>query len=745
MLAALTAVAALVGGRVDTLAIHPLHGRVLRQGTDTPIVGALIRNGDQTALTDDRGGFRFPAAARHRELVVVAIGFRPDTIPIGPSPVVIRLASAPPALAPLVVTAASSVGADAGRVIGALDLALRPRRSSQDLLALAPGLVTTQHAGGGKAEQIFLRGFDADHGTDVAVSVDGVPVNLVSHAHGQGYTDLHFLLPEVVADVIVRKGGHAAEDGNLATAGAVAMTVRDRLDRSVVEARGGSFGGRSAFGLAALGGSADAPGGWIGLADQRTDGPFEARQGFRRRNGMARWTMPLGGAHLALTASGFDAAWSASGQIPTRAVAAGTISRFGAIDSTEGGHTSRYDVWVAASAAAGSATPWRLRAWATRYRLDLHSNFTFFLVDSIRGDGIRQVDRRGLGGLSGDIRGAARVGGQPVSWVAGYAVRGDAAEVSLARQVRRRPGDPILASRIREVHQGLWTQAQVPLGRVLASAGIRGDLFRFGVIDRLGGTGPAGTVWAGRVSPRLGLDWSPNGMTTAWVRATRSFHSNDAREVVQAEGSHPALPAATTAEIGIRGAGRRIVAAASLWATDLESELVLVGDEGVTESSGRTRRVGLDLELRADLGAALWLDGNVSLARGRFRDEPAGADRIPLAPSRVIDLGLTYLPEGPFRGALRVRHVGERPADQTGAVQARGATVAELAAAWRRGAIELRLAVDNVFDVEWNEAQFATTSRLAGERGPVTELHFTPGSPRRLELGIRIAPGGSIR
>ena len=239
-----------------------------------------------------------------------------------------------------------STSAAGSRLIRELDIRLRPRESSQELLRLTPGLLIAQHAGGGKAEQIFLRGFDADHGTDVAISVDGVPVNMVSHAHGQGYADLHWLIPEVVDYVEVHKGPYEAADGDLATAGAVALHTKDRLSQAEVSTRGGSFSTVHTLALLPLGGDAARDGGYLALAGHYTNGPFDSRQRYWRSNAFGKWTAAVGSsAQFVATASGYGARWNASGQIPSRAVAEGVIPRFGSLDPYEGGNTQRCGTW----------------------------------------------------------------------------------------------------------------------------------------------------------------------------------------------------------------------------------------------------------------------------------------------------------------------------------------------------------------------------------------------------------------
>ncbi|MFN0178885.1 MAG: TonB-dependent receptor [Gemmatimonadales bacterium] len=724
-----------------------LRGVVRQRGSGTPIGHAVVAwegAPGSGALTGSDGRFRVARIAAGARLVVMAIGYRPDTIPLrGDEPVTAELEPAPLTLAPLVVAAARSIGADlAVIVVRDLELALKAPSSSQELLRLAPGLVIAQHAGGGKAEQIFLRGFDADHGTDVAVSVDQVPVNLVSHAHGHGYADLHFVMPEVVEQVEVRKGGHDPADGNLATAGAVRLVTKDRIDRAVAWGRGGSFGMATLGGLVPFGGGREAGGGFLGLSGQYADGPFQRSQGHRRLNGYGKWTRPVSEDVEAVVAvSGYRARWDASGQVPDRAVRAGLIDRFGAIDPTEGGITGRADLVLGLRSWGGEAADWQLRAYATRYRLDLYSNFTFFLADSVRGDGIAQFDDRTVLGANGEWRRATSLLGVPGRSAAGFSVRSDVAEVELAGQTARRLTTTRLASAISEQNGGLWVRHQFrPTTSVGIDLGVRADLFRFDVAHR-GGEGepaPRGREWAGRVSPKVSLSAEVARGMTAFAAASASFHSNDARDVVLAADSVETLPRAVTVEAGLRAGWSTGTIALSAWRTDLESELVFVGDEGVTEPSGRTRRLGLDLEARARLLGWLWADGDLNLVRGRLRDEPPGAAFIPLAPGRTAMVGLVARGEGPLAAGFRLRHIGDRPADETGAITALGATLAELTASVRLGRMTLSAVVDNLFDVRWNEAQFATTSRLRGEAAAVTELHYTPGAPRRFELGLRM-------
>ncbi|MBW3571717.1 MAG: TonB-dependent receptor [Gemmatimonadetes bacterium] len=719
-------------------------GRVLASD-GTQLEGATVAavGGAASTTSGASGAFRLALPPGATRLVAVRIGFAADTVSVDgdAGEATFRLRPAPLALHPLTITADRGFSPSSSALIGELDLHLRPRESSQELLRVVPGVFIAQHAGGGKAEQIFARGFDADHGTDVAISVDGLPVNMVSHAHGQGYADLHFLIPETVERVEVRKGPYDPRDGDFATAAAISFRTRDRLAAREVAVRGGSFETGHFVALVPLGGDRTRPGGYLAAAGQTSRGPFQRPQDYRRTNAMARWTAPAGaGAELFASASTFSARWDASGQVPERAVRSGAISRFGAIDGSEGGRTGRHDAVLGLRSAPGAERPWEVRAYATRYDLDLFSNFTFFLADPERGDGIEQVDRRWVTGLSGQHSRPGTLFGVPGTLSVGSTVRADRAEVALHSQRERERLGPRVQADVRQTHVGVWAGEALSLsGRVRLQVGLRADVFRFGVVDRLAApaAGAGAVAWKAIVSPRATLAGDLARSTTVHAAVGTGFHSNDARHVATAAPGTPVLPRAVGADLGVRHTWTAGSVAATAWALSLESELVYVGDEGTTEASGRSRRRGVDLEGRVRVLPWVWADADVSLAQGRFPDEPDGADRIPLAPTVVSSGGLTVRDAGPWTGGLRFRQVGSRPANETGSVTARGYRVWQLFAARTFRQVTLRAGIENLFDAEWNEAQFATTSRLAGEPAEgITELHFTPGAPRSGQVGL---------
>jgi outer membrane receptor protein involved in Fe transport len=733
--------------------VHAQAGRAVR-GTVTaeadrrPVADAVLKVIDPPSgrftYSSASGRFELQVPSGEARLLIARIGYEPDTVRLGPDDrrLDVRLRESAFALDPITVSAEPTYSAGSSRTIREFDIQLRPRETAQELLRLAPGLVIAQHAGGGKAEQIFLRAFDGDHGTDVAVSVDGVPVNLVSHGHGQGYADLHFITPEAVHIGEVRKGPYEAEDGNLATAGSVNFRTSDRIEAPRAEARAGTFNTAHGVTMAPFGGDASEAGGYVILSGHYTDGPTISPQKYERFNGFAKLTAPVGdGAEVVASASGFDSHWFASGQIPGRAVQNGSISRFGSIDDTEGGATSRYDVSLGVRSTHGTEKRWEAKAYAVRYDFDLFSNFTFFLDDPVNGDGINQTDDRWIAGVNASYSLPSRLRTVEGRTTIGVGGRSDWTDVGLNRSVGREVREAQVDARVSEQHGFTWVKQDLRVApRIRLQLGLRADLFRFDVLDRLEGTESdldhvSGTRTEGIVSPKANLAIEVSHSTSVFANLGAGFHSNDARGVIQAAPGASVLPRAIGAELGGRYVWAGGSFAVAAWALDLESELTYVGDAGTTEPAGGTRRIGLDLEGRVQLDQWLWADADLNLSRGRFRDEPAGANLVALAPTVTSTGGLTVQGIGDFRGGIRYRHIGDRSADARDAIRALGSTLAEIFASYRVGGVRLMLAVDNLCNVDWNEAQFATTSRLRDEPTEVTELHFTPGSRRSVQLG----------
>jgi outer membrane receptor protein involved in Fe transport len=682
-------------------------------------------------------------------------------------------------LAAVLVEGERPYSAASSKGIRQFDLQVRPNRSAQDMLQLAPGLVIAQHAGGGKAEQIFLRGFDADHGTDVAIFADDIPVNMVSHGHGQGYADLHFLIPEVVDAIDVFKGPYFAPYGNLATAGSVAFRTKEHIDENMVRVEGGQFNTQRITTLFQIPTGGDHQNAYFAGQFYNTDGAVRSAQDFQRFNLFGRFHTHLTEtSKLAFSVSSFSSAWNASGQIPQRAVRSGLVDRFGAIDDFEGGTTSRQNVNFTYSTGEGSSDHFFIQSYFCRYDFKLFSNFTFFLNDPVNGDMIEQTDNRNLFGLNSEYRFLKKLGSVLSATTVGGGFRADNIAVALWNSPDRVRQRLNVDSDIFERNFFLWLEEEWTLGpRWCVQLGLRGDYFTFNVEDQLEtaeGEGAAlphasGYVQKGIVNPKLNLVFSPLSSTDIYVNVGSGFHSNDARDVVIAEkilelkralrrkglteeqiaeelaarnfdpqqSGVETLPRASGAELGVRThLARNVMFGLAAWWLRLGEELVFVGDEGTTEISGRTRRIGLDLEGRVQLLPWLVADADVNLSSGRFLDEPAGADDIPLAPRLTSTGGLTAIHPSGFEASLRYRHLGNRPANEFDTITAEGYTVFNVALGYRWGRVKLLANIENLFDTEWNEAQFDTESRLFNEAEPVSEIHFTPGNPRNIQVGL---------
>lgn len=647
----------------------------------------------------------------------------------------------------VVVTAERTYSAASDAEFHVRDLSLLPRSSAQDLLRIVPGLFIAQHAGGGKAEQIFLRGFDCDHGTDISISVDDAPVNMVSHGHGQGYADLHFIIPEAIENIDISKGPYFARNGDLSTAGTVTFHTYDALKENLVRIETGTYqyspeiyrgiSTYRAVGLFKAPFESDKISAYFGVELYSNDGYFDLAQQFKRLNLMAKATAALTEeSKLSATLFSFNSGWNANGQIPERAVSEGFISRFGSIDSTEGGKTSRTTAIVAYS--TDGASPLTVTGSFTDYRFRLYSNFTLFAEDSVRGDEIEQTDKRSIVTLRAENKRSWFSDGALFTNTVGAQFRSDNITVGLFHDSSRIRLETKVDGDIREHQIGLYDEQGISLPWLQLQAGLRADYVHFNVINTLSASGqPSGIAHQVVFSPKLTVALPINEAITIFGNSGYGFHSNDARAVVSTEGT-ASLPRALGLEVGSRlGKTSDIIyGSIALWQLDLESELVWSGDEGTTEESGRTRRQGIDFDLRINPFEWLFLSTDLTLSRGRFRDLPEGENYIPLAPNITL-VASAVVRSGDFSGAVRLRSLDDRPATENNTVTATGYTVFDLSASYRFSNLEVFANIENLFNIEWNEAQFDTGSRLRGEpAGIASEIHFTAGSPRSLRVGL---------
>jgi outer membrane cobalamin receptor len=612
-----------------------------------------------------------------------------------------------------------------------IDLALKPVKNTQELMRIVPGLFIAQHAGGGKAEQIFLRGFDCDHGTDIQVSIDGMPVNMVSHAHGQGYADAHFIIPETINSIDFGTGPYYTQHGNLNTAGYVSFSTYKSIAKSVVQMEAGRFNTfRVLTMLDLLKKNKDKQSAYVAGEFNYTDGPTESKQAFNRFNVFGKYSLKISDAtQFAASASAFKSKWYASGQVPERAVSAGIINRFGSIDPSEGGHTERYNVNLQSTTNLSKGLQWENQAFFNRYIFSLYSNFTFYLNDPVNGDGINQAEKRNIIGVNSKLKHQHFFGNAVLQSTEGVGLRYDATKNSmLAHQVKRQFINYVTLGDINEANAFAFTQHQLSTGNWLFDAGLRLDYFSFNYNNKLNTT-PQPSQQKAIVSPKLNIQYIVNKAVQLYVKGGKGFHSNDTRVVVANSGKE-ILPAAYGADAGIiLKPMSSLYLNIAVWYLYLNQEFVYVGDEGVVEPSGKTKRQGIDVIVRYQLNKHLFANANFNFTKPRAIGEPKVADYIPLAPTATSTGGLFYKQAKGFNGGISYRYIKNRPANEDNSIVAKGYFIMDAAVRYTKSKYEIGLALENIFNSEWNEAQFATESQLRNEPAPVTELHYTPGSP----------------
>ena len=623
-------------------------------------------------------------------------------------------------------------------------LDLRPVLRTGELLEVVPGLIVTQHSGSGKANQYFLRGFNLDHGTDLATSVDGVPVNMPTHAHGQGYTDINFVIPELVDSIEYRKGTYYADTGNFSAAGAVNLRYRSTLDAPFVALESGDHDYlRGLFAAAPeIGGGTLL----LGLEHSTNNGPWLLEERFHKTNTLLRYSHDTANGRFSVTAQGYDGEWRSTDQIPLRAVQSGALDRFGFVDPTDGGESHRYSLAADWYEQIGAGRL-HANAYAIDYRLDLFSNFTY-AIDTEHGDQFEQLDdRRVYGGQLTWARPLSLLGLSHELDLGLELRRDDIGTVGLYKTVARARIDTTREDAVRQNSYSAYSTLKTHWSEhVRTELGLRADLFDFEVRSSLAtNSGSAGDAI---VSPKFSLILGPWSETEFFFNVGQGFHSNDARgttiRVDPTDGVTPVkrvdpLVNALGAEVGVRTAVLpNVQLTASLWTLKLDSELLFVGDAGVTEPSRESERRGIEAGAIWNPLSWLILDADLAWSRSRFTQfDPAG-DEIPGAVENVASLGLAVdHPSGWFGGA-RLRHFGKAPLIEDGSVESDPTTLVNLEAGYHiTDNIQLSAALYNVFDSRDNDITYFYESQLPGEARPVSDIHFHPVEPRTLRLTLR--------
>ena len=614
-----------------------------------------------------------------------------------------------------------------------IDLATSPINSSQEILRKVPGLIIGQHAGGGKAEQLFLRGFDVDHGTDVSLSVDGMPVNMVSHAHGQGYSDLHFLIPETINTINFGKGPYYANHGDFNTAGFVDFKTKDKLDDNLISFSAGQFNSLRTLGLFNLLDNKNAQNAYVAVEYIETDGPFESPQNFDRLNIMAKYNAYLNNnSKIGVTLSHFTSQWDASGQIPQRLVDNGTLSNFGAVDDTEGGNTSRTNLNIQHSTILDNDIEMQTNAFYSNYKFLLYSNFTFFLEDPVNGDQIKQKEDRNIFGFNTQFKKNVDYNTFDVNYTSGVGLRyDDVNDIELSHTLNRKTTlENIQLGNVNQRNLYGFFNAEIDLGKVKITPAVRLEYIKFQYQDQLSDTYSNLSNSEVAILPKLSIQYNQNNNLQWFLKSGIGFHSNDSRVVLN-QNIDNALPKAYGVDFGnIWKPSSKVVLNTALWYLFSEEEFVYVGDAGIIEPSGKSERFGLDLGVRYQLSDKVYFNTDATLTRARSLEETDGNDYIPLAPDFTLVGGLSFKDVNNFSGGINYRYVDDRPANEDNSVQAEGYFVTDLNLNyafdnhWKLG-----VSIENLFDTDWKETQFLTESRLQNEAQAVEEIHFTPGTP----------------
>ncbi|MDP3538439.1 MAG: TonB-dependent receptor [Azonexus sp.] len=643
------------------------------------------------------------------------------------------------------IAAAGSEGVVSSQRLAAVPI-LRPGEA----LEMVPGLIVTQHAGDGKANQYFLRGFNLDHGTDFATYVGGVPVNMPTHAHGQGYTDLNFLIPELVDRISFRKGPYYAEEGDFSSAGAAHIDYFRKIEGTLADVTLGQRG----YARSLLAGSPALGGGNLlyGLEVFHNDGPWQVHENYRKLNGILRYSQGTRHDGWSVTGMAYQGRWTSTDQIARRAIDSGAVDRFGTLDSTTGGQTFRHSLsgeW----AKRGENSQSKAKAWWLRSGLDLWSNFQYCQNDFAAngncaiGDQFKQGERRQAGGFALSQTLYDRWGSFDVRNAFGLQGRMDRLRpVGLYNTSQRNTWNTVREDNVTQRSLSLWAQNEIRWTSWFRSIqGLRGDAYDFTVDSSLAAN--SGQASDQMVTPKLSLVFGPWRRTELYLNYGHGFHSNDARgttiSVDPADGVTPVTkvkPLVRTKgyEIGLRS---EIVpgwqSTVALWQLEAASELLFVGDAGTTEPSRPSRRHGLEWTNFYAVNDWLAFDADLAWSHARFRDADPAGNYIPGAVASTANLGVTVGQFGPWFGALRLRYFGPRPLIEDNSVRSQASALTNLRVGYRFSRqTQVLLDVYNLFDRKVNDIEYWYESQLANETSPVSDRHVHPTEPRTLRLSI---------
>ncbi len=623
--------------------------------------------------------------------------------------------------------------------VGQRQLESRPILRTGELMETVPGVVITQHSGAGKANQYYLRGFNLDHGTDLATDVNGMPVNMVTHGHGQGYTDVNFVIPELVIGIQYKKGPYYADEGDFAAAGAIDMNLATKLPRGIAEFTYGSFD----YMRGLLADSPTVGPGTLLYAFEyyHNDGPWVNPDDYKRYNGLLRYTLGGTQRQWSITAMGSNGEWTGTDQVARRAIDSGLVDRFGTLDPTTGGESHRYSLSTEFERTTGSEAT-KANAYFIDYGLNLFSNFTYN-IDTTFGDQFEQVDDRWIAGARASHTWFGKLLGREMDNTIGFQVRHDnIGEVGLHLTQARQRHATIREDEVTQTSEALYVQNGTRWAdKFRTVAGLRADVYQYDVESNVAAN--SGSETDSIVSPKLSMIFGPWAKTELYLNGGYGFHGNDARgttitvdPVDQVTPVDPvdALVRAKGVEIGARTAALPgLQSTLSVWNLDIDSELLFIGDAGITEPSRPSRRTGVELTNYYVVTPWMSVDADFAYTWAKFtEDDPAG-NHIPGAIEGVVAAGVTIDNlAGPF-GSVRVRHFGPRPLIEDDSVRADSSTLVNMQAGYRiTDTLRVAIEVFNIFDSEVNDVEYYYESQITalGETAPVTDIHLHPAESR---------------
>jgi TonB dependent receptor/TonB-dependent Receptor Plug Domain/CarboxypepD_reg-like domain len=730
-----------------------IRGKITDAASHQPLEGitVLLLPEKISGVTDQLGNFTLKQNKEtNNRLQISCIGYEVKTISLADLTAANYTISLEARSVELRAVTISAHAGDQYKVISKTDIAMRGVNNSQEVLRIIPGIVIGQHQGGGKAEQIFLRGFDADHGTDFRLDADGLPINMVSHAHGQGFADSHFIIPETIETVDFKKGPYTASKGDFATTGFVDFNTKNALANNLIRLEGGQFNTFRGLGMFNLLGAKakEKQQSWYVAAEYRySDAYFDNPQHFKRFNLFTKYNGQISTrSHLTLSATTFWSKWDASGQIPDRAVDQGLIGFYGAIDPYEGGLTYRTNVNAQLLTSFSNGDFIKNQVYYSNTHFDLHTNFTFFLEDTVNGDEIRQKEARNLMGYNGSYNHISYLGNTKLTTEAGLQVRYDMTKNSELSHTKDRFTllNQIKLGDISELSVSPYVSETFKFSEHFSmTAGLRFDQYYHQYNNKFAGdtTLPGIGIYkanANTLSPKLNLYYHVDDRLQFYLTSGKGFHSNDTRAVVVQNG-YQVLPSAYSTDLGaVFKPAKNIIINAALWYIYLQQEFVYSGDGGFVEFSGKTRRAGFDFSGRYEPVKSLYFDLDVNYAHGRAIGESKGQDYIPLAPVCTSSAGITYTNKNGFNGSLRYRYVGDRPGNEDNSLTALGYFITDAVINYTKPKYEIGLVINNIFNTKWKETQFDTETRLKGEAQAVDQICFTPGTPFAAKLSFAI-------